>query len=151
MTLTSTPSWTYIAHQRNSSGQQGAGEAIMADPRWPVLQRQLAAFAHEVSCPWDGGLQGWMQWQPTDCRTLCWNEIAQNMSAAAIDAASVAAAAAAVVRPPSAFGRGTDPLGGARESPGWRVQIALYVVYGSHLVRKQVYVLHCMVTPVRCP
>jgi hypothetical protein len=59
----------------------------MADPRWPVLQRQLAAFAHEVSCPWDGGLQGWMQWQPTDCRTLCWNEIAQNMSAAAIDAA----------------------------------------------------------------
>ena len=80
-------SWDYVAHQRNSSGQQGAGAAIMADPRWPALRQQLAAFAHEAGCPWLGGLADWEGWQPTDCRTLCWNEVAQNLSAAAIGAA----------------------------------------------------------------
>jgi hypothetical protein len=80
-------SWDYIAHQKNGSGVTGAGDAIEADPRWSSLRAQLTAVAQEAGCKWEGSLSGWMAWQPTDCRTLVWNEVMQNVSAAAINAA----------------------------------------------------------------
>ena len=81
------PAWDYIAHQKNGSGATNAGEAIMADARWSGLRSQLAAVSQHAGCKWDGSLVGWMLWQPTDCRTLVWNEVMQNVSAAAINAA----------------------------------------------------------------
>ena len=80
--------WSYISGQRNGSGEQGSEAAIMADARWPALREQLGRLARTVDCPWpELSLVGWRDWFPSDCRALVWNEVAQNISAAALDAA----------------------------------------------------------------
>eukprot|EP01052_Picozoa_sp_SAG31_P012146 SAG31_NODE_703_length_12720_cov_10.185088_6_plen_712_part_00 len=128
-------SWSFVSASRNGSGAMGSEDAIMADARWATLRDQLSRLAKAVGCPWpETTLRGWREWYPSDCRVLVWNEVAQNMSAAALDAA--------IFEPirkhfPKAQGTNfahwhTDPLSPETWAFGFEGLTATGIGFGSH-------------------
>ena len=79
--------WSNMRRQSNGSGAVGAEHAIMADTRFASLRLQLMAAADAGGCNWNGSIEGWRNWEPTDCRVQSWNAIMYNMTAEAMNGA----------------------------------------------------------------
>ena len=80
--------WSNMKWQTNGSGAVGAEHAIMADTRFALLRLQLMAVADAGGCSWNGSIQGWRNWEPTDCRVQSWNAIIYNLTAEAMNGAA---------------------------------------------------------------